>query len=174
MIKYFLIIIGVYVIYYLLNFVYDLFLRKEKIIQTEQIEEFSLGDFADENNTITEIGIEDVENITTPNSFIRNDIQVAVQNENLEEPEIEELRRRFESEQDIDEEINEKINNSEDFLIDENILEIEEIEETEESEELDEDENNNQRNWEDLIKLSESSVELVANYDGQKVYHSIL
>lgn len=46
MIKYSLILLGLYFLYYAGNILYDLFLRKEKIIHVDLTEEFSLGDFS--------------------------------------------------------------------------------------------------------------------------------
>ncbi len=85
-------------------YVYDLFLKKRKPIPTDATEEFSLADFAQsENLPPSSVGIEDVENIRTPKSFLKSEIPTAqAQNTFEENPDLEELRRRFESEQDLD------------------------------------------------------------------------
>jgi hypothetical protein len=68
MLKYSLILIGIYVLYYGGNIVYDLFL-KEKTAVTDE-EEFSLVSFAKtESPPESRIEIDDVENIRTPKSF---------------------------------------------------------------------------------------------------------
>ena len=104
MLKYSLILLGAYLLYYAGNIVYDLFLKKEKTLHTDATEEFSLADFAEsESLPPSSIGIEDVENIRTPKSFLKSEIQISqVQNTFEENPDLEELRRRFESEQDLD------------------------------------------------------------------------
>ena len=104
MLKYSLILLGAYFLYYAGNIVYDLFLKKEKTIPTDATEEFSLADFAQsENLPRSSVGIEDVENIRTPKSFLKSEIPTAqAQNTFEENPDLEELRRRFESEQDLD------------------------------------------------------------------------
>ena len=104
MIKYSLILLAVYFLYYAGNIVYDLFLKKEKTVQTDSVEEFSLADFAQsENIPPSSVRIEDVENIRTPKSFLKSEIPTAqAQNTFEENPDLEELRRRFESEQDLD------------------------------------------------------------------------
>jgi hypothetical protein len=47
MLKYSFILLVAYFLYYAGNIVYDLFLKKEKIVHTDATEEFSLADFAD-------------------------------------------------------------------------------------------------------------------------------
>ena len=78
MLKYSFILLAVYFLYYAGNIVYDLFLKKEKTIPTDATEEFSLADFAkSENLPPSSIGIEDVENIRTPKSFLKSEIPIS-------------------------------------------------------------------------------------------------
>ena len=78
MLKYSLILLGAYLLYYAGNIVYDLFLKKEKTLHTDATEEFSLADFAEsESLPPSSIGIEDVENIRTPKSFLKTEIPTA-------------------------------------------------------------------------------------------------
>ena len=104
MLKYSLILLGAYFLYYAGNIVYDLFLKKEKTVQTDVAEEYSLGDFAQaENEEPTLIGIEDVENLKTPKSFLKSEpIPIQRQNNFEDNPSLEELRKRFEEEEDLD------------------------------------------------------------------------
>lgn len=172
MIKYSFILLGVYFLYYAGNIVYDLFLKKEKILQTDVTEEFSLGDFSP-SSTPTQIGIEDVENVNTPNSFLKKEFQSQKQVSEDTKPEIEDLRRRFESEQDMDDE-HEEENSQTSLSPEENKITIAESATWEESTPKNEDDVSRKTDWRSLLKLSETTVQMVANYDGQKVYHSTL
>ena len=104
MLKYSFILLVAYFLYYAGNIVYDLFLKKEKEIQTDVAEEFSLADFGQtDHQPPSQVRIEDVEHIKTPNSFIKKELPSQKQTSFEENPSLDELRRRFEAEQDIDE-----------------------------------------------------------------------
>ena len=174
MIKISFILLGAYFLYYAGNIVYDLFLKKEKVLQTDIAEEFSLGDFAGTQDSPTLIGIEDVENLNTPTSFLRKEFQSAKKGVEESKPEIEDLRRRFEAEQDIDnekeDELNTPIDSSEAEEQNSSVKEPEiweiPIHKNEQSEQ-------HKPDWKEILKLSETQVQMVANYEGQKVYHSV-
>lgn len=172
MIKYSFFLLGAYFLYYGGNIIYDLFFKKEKIIQTDVTEEFSLGDFS-ESNPPTQIGIEDVENVNTPNSYLKKEFQS--QKHVLEDtkPEIEDLRRRFEMEQDMDDELVEE-NAQENSSQEENTVAITKSATWEEPTPKNEDSASKKADWRLLLQLSETTVQMVANYEGQKVYHSTL
>lgn len=158
MLKFTFIIITAYIIYYSGNIVYDLFLRKDKKVETEEQEEFSLGDFVESERNLKQVGIEDVENVNTPESFIKNEsfLQKSQDQNQDEKPEIEELRKKFEAEQEISVfNLNDDDNNYTNNIKTENSKQI-------------------KPDWKELLKLSETTVQMVANYEGQKVYHSII
>lgn len=161
MIKYSFILLGIYFVYYTGNFVYDLFIQKNKQVETDQIEEFSISDFANsEAKKPQNIGIDDVENLITPNSFVKDEISSAT---TQEEPDIDDLRKKFEAEQELDEFNSNIVQEPNDI---QNIASepiYKEIQEQKSS-----------VNWNSLLALSETSVQLVKNIEGQKVYHSIL
>lgn len=91
-----------YIVYYTANIVYDLFLKKEKRNDDNIIEEISLADLSEEN--VKHVEIEDVENVSTPNSFQE---KIALENSDEQEAvNIEELRKRFEAEESLDAEKN--------------------------------------------------------------------
>lgn len=179
MLKYSFILIGIYFLYYAGNIVYDLFLKKEKTVATDESEEFSLVSFArTENPPESRIQIEDVENIRAPKSFLKSELH-PLQNSTTaqEQPDLEELRKRFEAEEDIDEllpkqiesvEINHEGNLTDNTIQSQNIV----IESAETSKIKTKDDK--KKIWKDLFNLSETSVVLVANYEGQKVYHSTI
>ena len=178
MLKYSLILLGAYLLYYAGNIVYDLFLKKEKTLHTDATEEFSLADFAEsESLPPSSIGIEDVENIRTPKSFLKSEIQISqVQNTFEENPDLEELRRRFESEQDIDgfdnddEPVKNTTENTEVVQSKNNENYQNQIQE----EQASSIQKSNRNKWHQLLNLAETSVQMISHNDGYKIYHSIM
>ncbi len=177
MLKYSLILLGVNFLYYAGNIVYDLFLKKEKTIQTDVAEEYSLGDFAlEENEEPTLIRIEDVENLKTPKSFLKSEpIPVQRQNNFEDNPSLEELRKRFEAEEDLDETSPKQpeTKHHENALPNSEISNKPEIIEPIVSKKKN-DAQNKKDQWKEFVSLSETNVILVDNIEGQKVYHSTI
>ena len=178
MLKYSFILLAVYFLYYAGNVVYDLFLKKEKTVHTDATEEFSLADFAkSENLPPSSVGIEDVENIRTPKSFLKSEIQISqVQNTFEENPDLEELRRRFESEQDIDgfDNDDEPVKN-----VTENTESIQSKNNENHQNQIQEEQGlsiqkSNRNKWYQLLNLAETSVQMISHNDGYKIYHSIM
>ena len=178
MLKYSLILLGAYLLYYAGNIVYDLFLKKEKTVHTDDTEEFSLADFAQsESLPPSSVGIEDVENIRTPKSFLKSEIPTAqAQNTFEENPDLEELRRRFESEQDLDgfDQLEEPIKNTT-----ENIEAIQSKNNENHQNHIQEEQGlsiqkSNRNKWHQLLNLAETSVQMISHNDGYKIYHSIM
>ena len=66
MAKVFGIIAIIYIVYYAGNIIYDLFIKKDNTVETEQSDDFVIGEVPD---NMQNIEIDDVENIKTPNSF---------------------------------------------------------------------------------------------------------
>ena len=178
MLKYSLILLGAYFLYYAGNIVYDLFLKKEKTLHTDATEEFSLADFAkSENLPPSSIGIEDVENIRTPKSFLKSEIPISkAQNTFEKNPDLEELRRRFESEQDIDgfdnddEPVKNTTENTEVVQSKNNENYQNQIQE----EQASSIQKSNRNKWHQLLNLAETSVQMISHNDGYKIYHSIM
>ena len=178
MLKYSLILLGAYLLYYAGNIVYDLFLKKEKTLHTDATEEFSLADFAEsESLPPSSIGIEDVENIRTPKSFLKSEIPISqAQNTFEENPDLEELRRRFESEQDIDgfdnddEPVKNTTENTEVVQSKNNENYQNQIQE----EQASSIQKSNRNKWHQLLNLAETSVQMISHNDGYKIYHSIM
>lgn len=102
MTKFLIILIALYILYYIGNIIYDLFIKKESTLVTEESDVFSLAEFEEQNrDDVTTVGIEDVENLNTPKSFNKKEFPVS--NDLSEDREdIEVWRQRFESEQNID------------------------------------------------------------------------
>ena len=178
MLKYSLILLGAYFLYYAGNIVYDLFLKKEKTVHTDATEEFSLADFAQsESLPPSSIGIEDVENIRTPKSFLKSEIPISkAQNTFEKNPDLEELRRRFESEQDIDgfdnddEPVKNTTENTEVVQSKNNENYQNQIQE----EQASSIQKSNKNKWHQLLNLAETSVQMISHNDGYKIYHSIM
>ena len=178
MLKYSFILLAVYFLYYAGNIVYDLFLKKEKTIPTDATEEFSLADFAkSENLPPSSIGIEDVENIRTPKSFLKSEIPISkAQNTFEKNPDLEELRRRFESEQDIDgydnddEPVKNTTENTEVIQSKNNENHQNQIQE----EQVSSIQKSNRNKWHQLLNLAETSVQMISHNDGYKTYQSIM
>ena len=150
MIKFSLLLLTAYVLYYAGNIVYDLFLKKATTTHHEESEVFSLSDFTNEKENPTTVGIEDVETLNMPKSFNKKEIIPQFSSPNEEILSLEELRQRFESEQDLD-----------DFLN----VQPEKKKEAPKAKDT---------GWQDILNLSETMVQLVSNIDGHKVYHSTM
>ena len=178
MLKYSLILLGAYFLYYAGNIIYDLFLKKDKIVHTDATEAFSLADFAQsESLPPSSIGIEDVENIRTPKSFLKSEIPTTqVQNTFEENPDVEDLRRRFESEQDLDgfdndeEAVKSTTENTEAIQSKNNENHQNQIQE----EQASSIQKSNRNKWHQLLNLAETSVQMISHNDGYKIYHSIM
>lgn len=197
MIKITLCILAVYLIYYSGNIIYDLFLKKEKENYKVEMEEFSLSEISEQYENLTAtIGIEDVENIKTPKSFSKNQIFSEIREGMGEIQDLDYLRERFESEQDLDEFENSLKNNpvqnenepfhdeadsTEVFIDQKEILSFEKEEknpvEVFHQSPITVDtaqENSRIKEWKSMLNLSETLVQLVANNDGHKIYQSIM
>jgi len=178
MIKYSLILLAAYFLYYAGNILYDLFLKKEKITHVDLTEEFSIGSFAQTDaEPPSRIGIEDVENVSTPKSFLKKELDFQKPSSTDQQPDLEEMRKRFEAEQDIDD-MPASVNDTKSVTIEESQsdntsqpqdmpVKAEEYPKREKAEPK-------KSHWKELLNLSETTVQLVANYEGQKVYHSII
>ena len=150
MIKFSLLLLTAYVLYYAGNIIYDLFIKKEATIHQEESEIFSLSEFTDKKEDPKVVGIEDVENLNTPQSFTKKEIIPKSSSEDEERLSLDELRQRFESEQDLND--------------------ISDSEPEKEREALKEKDSN----WQNILNLSETMVQLVSNIDGHKVYQSTM
>jgi hypothetical protein len=171
MAKIILIIFAVYILYYAGNIVYDLFLKKEKALKTdESTEVFSMQQFASENQPeAVQVGIDDVENMQTPTRFFVKDETEIFQNEifqNESEEEEEIPISENENEQDtVDTDLKTK------FMQSLKSLQTEKVRE-EKREFI--PVSMNQERWNDFINLAATQVQLAANVGGHKVYKSDL
>ena len=158
--KFIPIILGLYFLYYVGMVIYDLFLKKEKVVEAENSEQnYSISDFAQQNKkTPVVVGIEDVENIRTPKSY--EEIQEPFLSATDENQDIEKLKSKYEDENKLDEE---------EMEIAENKIEPEVQTENKNPSIADKPIAN--LKIKDILNHINTKVKMVANYDGQKVYH---
>ncbi len=158
--KFIPIILGLYFLYYVGMVIYDLFLKKEKVVEAENSEQnYSISDFAQQNKeTPVVVGIEDVENIRTPKSYEK--IQEPFLSATDENQDIEKLKSKYEDENKLDEE---------EMEIAENKIEPEVQTENKNPSIADKPISN--LKIKDILNHINTKVKMVANYDGQKVYH---
>ncbi|WP_312345305.1 hypothetical protein [Chryseobacterium binzhouense] len=160
-------IISVYLLYYAGNIIYDLFLKKDISRNQDEIEEYSLNDFLDNNTTeVQKVSIDDVENINTPNSFNKKELSPIREEEQNESRDLEYWRNKFESENDIDSfnEVTEP-------------KEVQEISTVEQFENTPTPNSKNQsyyKQFYQFLNLAETSVQVLADRDGYKVYQSLI
>lgn len=175
MTKFLIILLALYFLYYLGNIVYDLFLKKESTVATEEIDVFSL-DFEEQNRlAITTVGIEDVENLNTPKSFNKKEFQIDTEMSE-EREDIEVWRQRFESEQNIDSFDSGTLGSVGD---DNNLDEVMGAERNEADlrDEADSIANQNLRKinndrWYQMLNDAETTVQMISNMNGHKVYQA--
>lgn len=152
--KFIPIILGLYFLYYVGMVIYDLFLKKEKVVDAENSEQnYSISDFAQQNKeTPVVVGIEDVENIRTPKSY--EEIQEPFLSATDENQDIEKLKNKYEDENKLEEEemeiAEEQTENKNPSIADKPISNLK---------------------IKDILNHINTKVKMVANYDGQKVYH---
>ena len=177
MTKLLIILLALYFLYYLGNIVYDLFLKKESTVATEEIDVFSL-DFEEQNRVaITTVGIEDVENLNTPKSFNKKEFPVDIEISE-EREDIEVWRRRFESEQNIDSFDLDAVESG----VVHNVTNDVTAAENNEPEFVDqvntEDTNKilrkiNKEKWYQMLNDAETTVQMISNANGHKVYQAV-
>ena len=158
--KFIPVILGLYFLYYVGMVIYDLFLKKEKVVEAENSEQnYSISDFAQQNKeTPVVVGIEDVENIRTPKSY--EEIQEPFLSATDENQDIEKLKNKYEDENKLEEE---------EMEIAENKIEPEMQTENKNPSIADKPISN--LKIKDILNHINTKVKMVANYDGQKVYH---
>lgn len=102
--RFFIIVLFVYALYYLIMIVYDRYFRREKALPDEEDkQEFSLAEMAD--NTITNVDFDEVEQMTTSSKVEVSEDEIfssATDSEPSEEPsseDLEALKRKYEEEE---------------------------------------------------------------------------
>lgn len=173
--KFIVIVIALYLLYYLGNIFYDAFFKKENTLVNEESEEFSLADISENMEIkITGIGIEDVENLNTPKSFTKSESQISEEvSESEQEVDIETLRKKLEAEEEIE---NFGENTKQSFQ--------KEVETSENEKTSNENIQENvagqnpistiKNHWKNLLNLAETSVQMIANNDGSRIYQSVM
>lgn len=178
MTKFLIILIALYFLYYIGNIVYDLFVKKESTLVTEEIDVFSLVEFEEQNrDAVTTVRIEDVENLNTPKSFNKKEFPVDIEISE-EREDIEVWRRRFESEQNIDSFDLDAVESG----VVHNVTNDVTAAENNEPEFVDqvntEDTNKilrkiNKEKWYQMLNDAETTVQMISNANGHKVYQAV-
>ncbi|PZU89041.1 MULTISPECIES: hypothetical protein [Chryseobacterium] len=190
MIKIFITILAVYLLYYAGNILYDLFLKKDTVLKDEEGEEFALAAFAEINtNEITEVNIDDVEHLNTPTSFHKKEPFPSTEEDTDENRHLDYYRQKFESEQAIDMledtyNIDEHPTTQHDSTDQEDSQYIESREFSEvpsQNDEILQAEQNKEdasqrlkQQFNQFLNLAETHVQVLADRDGFKVYHSMI
>ncbi len=147
--KFITILFGVYIVYYVGNIIYDLFLIRDPENTDNEEDVFSLEQDADENN-IVPVTIDDVEDIKRPANQ-EQEIDENMATEEQEEPDINDLRKKYENEKQIDD-----FNSAP--TIEEKIERAKKI---------------NSAVFKEMLRKAETSIQVV-DLNGQKVYKSAM
>lgn len=193
MIKIFLTILAIYLLYYAGNIVYDLFLKKESTSKKEEGEEYDLTALTDQNkDEIKAVSIDEVEHLNTPNSFNAKELFSSNGEEPDETHDLEHWRQKFQSEQDIDafETSMEMDGNSTEIELSKDQPSEQETFQRDETREFltspfEKDTVQSEHNKEDptlklkqqfnqFLSLAETQVQVLSDRDGFKVYHSMI
>ncbi len=179
MTKFLIILLTLYILYYIGNMVYDLFVKKESTLVSEEIDVFSLVEFEEQNrDAVTTVGIEDVENLNTPKSFNKKEFPVDTEISE-ERKDIDVWRQRFESEQDM-ESFDSGSVKSEGLH---NLTDVVTATENNEPEMMDQvisDDTNqilrkiNKEQWYQMLNDAETTVQMISNTNGHKVYQAVI
>lgn len=189
MTKFLIILISFYILYYIGNIVYDLFIKKESTLVTEESDVFSLAEFEEQNrDDVTTVGIEDVENLNTPKSFTKREFPSS--NDLSEDrKDIEVWRQRFESEQNIDSFESGILANEEEEIASVKIIE-ENFNDQGDTEDEDADDHNDNKDksleaaniqgprkvdnaqFREMFNQAETIVQTIEHEDGRKVFQN--
>ncbi|MGC4130246.1 MAG: hypothetical protein QM564_11985 [Bergeyella sp.] len=160
----YLIILVAYFLYYAGNIVYDGFLKTEKELGKEDVQEYSIGDMPEKmDENVSNIEIDDVENINTPKSFHKREV---VNSENIDEDnnevDLDKWRESFEAERELE--------NFENEILNQNIASEDKAEEPEEKSSGSSKLKPKKINIQKLMKDAETKIQMIANHDGYKTY----
>ncbi len=153
--KFFTIIFGFYVVYYTANIVYDLFIKKDpEKVENDDVDEFSLESVEEDNEIeVKTIEIDDVENLSKP---LQEEIEESIQEEI--EPNMDDLKKKFESEQDLEKTHSNSVQEPQKDI----------------TEKLKDVRQKNKDRFKEMMRMAETSVQMVGTIEGQKVYQSVM
>ncbi|MRI64243.1 hypothetical protein EDM00_09605 [Ornithobacterium rhinotracheale] len=163
--KFISIVLFVYIIYYAGNIIYDLFLKKDKPREgEEEVQQFTLGDLAKETQEeIVNVDIDEAEEINAPESFITDEPNL-FESEEPQRVSLSEMQRKFEEESKLEETESEKPQKNENE---------EENAGGSSNENEKEVRQNPKKRFKDILKEAETSVRMIDNIDGEKVYNIV-
>lgn len=172
--KLLLVILAIYIIYYAGNIIFDLFFDKRNEVKSEEDDQFSIHEFEKENHVEAEIiGIEDVENLQTPDSFSKNNFTSPTDENTEQRQDLDYWRTMFEYEENIDEfgeaeKIEKPQNNKSTHDVENSDFENTIIR----NDHFHRDNLHNEYNWFQLMNIAETTAQLISSTNGHKVYHS--
>lgn len=193
MIKIFITILAIYLLYYAGNIVYDLFLKKDSSKRDEESEEYALTEFTGNNTAIKQVSIDDVEHLNTPSSFSSKELFSSTVEERDEPHDLEDWRKKFESEQDIDafevappideQSMESKEVPEDDWAAQEIVQDTEKRMSSNPTSDIADNVDSRpekgspalklKQQFNQFLSLAETQVQVLADRDGFKVYHSI-
>ncbi|MDP9955008.1 hypothetical protein J2X97_000645 [Epilithonimonas hungarica] len=191
--KIFITILAVYLLYYAGNIAYDLFLKKDSSKSDEESEEYAMTEFTGNNTEIKQVSIDDVEHLNTPSSFSSKELFSSMEEERDEPHNLEDWRRKFESEQDIDafefappideQSIESKEVPEHDWAAQEIVQDTEKRMSSNPTSDIADNVDSRlekgspalklKQQFNQFLNLAETQVQVLADRDGFKVYHSI-
>ncbi len=153
--KFITIIFSFYVVYYTANIIYDLFIKQEhKKVENDDVDEFSLENVAEENEIeVQRIEIDDVENLL---KSAQEEIEEPKQEDIA--PDMDNLKRKFESEQNLEKTQSSPFQEPQKDI----------------KEKLKDVRQQNKDRFKQMMKMAETSVQMVGTIEGQKVYQSVM
>ena len=177
MTKFITIVVVIYIIYYAANIIYDIFFKKEKRTPDEEDkEEFTFNNI-DDDVKVTNVGIDDVENMDMGESMeaIEDDLFSSAanidDNETPTDTDLQAMQRKYEEEENID---NNSITNT---------IEKENVDDTSNSggiapsfPSFDKQEvlRKNRELFRNIINMAETNIQTIATADGEKIYKSMM
>lgn len=168
-------IIGIYLIYYIGNIVYDLFLAKEKLLKDDdEGETINMEEFANSDETIKNIKVEDVENVTLPNSYDADENEIYSEPTSTEDYE-KNIQKNFEEEETIEAlekemlaKTNEDLDKTSKAL--KTVLEKSKVNVISESREFTKNDLLNPEDWTNMMNEAGTKVILTSDKKGHKAY----
>ncbi len=169
-------IIAVYLLYYAGNIIYDLFMKNDNIDKQEESKEFFLMKFVEKSNDkVQDIRIDDVENINVPSSFNSKEPSITKQEQD-DSRDLSFFRKKFESEENID--AFDHDDKSTEEHTEQNKAPAVSTEETVPHEKPAEANPQilkiYQEKFNQFVNLAETSVQVISDYGGYKVYQSMI
>jgi phosphoribosylformylglycinamidine (FGAM) synthase PurS component len=157
-VKFVIIVFILYGLYYTVLIVNDLFFKKVPVPVTDEGEMYSLDEFAESiKEDVKGVGIDDVENLNTPKSF--NTSVIMDSDSEDDSPDINILKEKYDS----------NTNHFQDTISNSNNSPAQKETKPEPVKSSDSEDH-----WQNLLNMAETSVQIVSDNQGYKVYKAII